>query len=150
MAFAANTWVRLGLTINVVRIIPELYSDVTAITPSVTSRISRGSSPVILDRTGSPPNPDSPQSLMVMPITSDTSAEVPMESTIASPTMIQVERTDRIFVHSDLKVVRKPGSAIEEIPATCGVVAVICCVLSPVRQVSVAAGEGLSFARCER
>jgi hypothetical protein len=80
-------------------------------------RMSLNGRPLMLDRTGSyDPNPESSQSVMVAPIGSETRAEIPTDSRIASITMIQVERTDRIFVHSDVNVDHTPGSVLATWP----------------------------------
>src|SRR5665811_1045339 len=113
MALALHTRIRCGLTINVVRIVLELYSELTAVTPSTIRRIRLNSSPGMLLVTGSDITRSASLHVSngseLRPITSALAAEQPIESTTARPVKIQVDRTERSLVHSDTSVVSKPG-----------------------------------------
>src|SRR5680860_761894 len=89
----------------------ELYSEVTAVTPSTISRMQPNSEPLLMVRTGS--NCDRTVSFQlscVSPEVRAISAENPIERPIPSATMIQVERSERNLVHSDCSIAPKPGS----------------------------------------
>jgi hypothetical protein len=96
---------------KVVRIIRELYSEVTAVTPSTMRKMQPNSEPLLVVSTGSNASRTvSFQPSCVSPEVRAISAENPIESPIARETMIQVERRERNLVHSACSVAPNPGS----------------------------------------
>src|SRR3954451_7804976 len=101
-ALAANTRLRRGVTINVVRIIFELYSEVTEVTPSTIANTIPNSQPLIVVSAGSNASWTPVLQLSnVRPVTSAITAEKPIERPMPSDTMIQVDRIERSLVHSE-------------------------------------------------
>ena len=94
-AFAISTRPRLGQAVIVVRTMPVPYSEVITSTPRVMMQICPSISPKSPGaRSGIPVN--------VPPLSSDAvSRPMPTTSRNMTPSVHTVERTDRIFVHSE-------------------------------------------------
>ncbi len=99
IAFAVRTRARLGQAVSVVRIMPVPYSEAIVSTPSVITQIDAGSIP-------KKPNPSAVSSSI------ETSEDAAMAATprpmttisrIMTPSVHIVDRTERIFVHSEAR-----------------------------------------------
>ncbi|CAM5256682.1 hypothetical protein STANM309S_00073 [Streptomyces tanashiensis] len=97
IAFARSTRARLGQAVRVVRIMPVPYSEAIVRTPSVITQIDAGSIP-------KKPKPSADSSPIGAP-EPDAMAATPRPmaniSRIMTPSVHIVERTERIFVHSE-------------------------------------------------
>src|SRR5450631_76809 len=109
-SLAASTVVRLEVMDSVVRIEPVAYSDVTTIAPSTPTTNWERNEPVWLNRTGSNEARSAKPRWDHWPAsTLETRAESPMPATNTTTRQIQVDRTERSFVHSERTWLTSPA-----------------------------------------
>ena len=107
-AFAASTRPRRGVAVSVRRIIPELYSFVTAVAPSTAKTIVLNRLPNRPMPTGSwPARSAALAPSQVAPTTSASSPVRPTDSRKASASLYAVPRSEDSFVHSERSVSAK-------------------------------------------
>src|SRR5450631_2765983 len=110
IALATSTVVRRGMAASVVRMDPVEYSEVTTSAPSTPTTNCEMNSPVWENRTGSNwARSTGPRFAHRVASTLETRAERPMPATTMTAREIQVDRTDRNFVHSDRMAWRSPA-----------------------------------------
>lgn len=99
---ATSTRPRLGQAVRVVRIMPVPYSEAIVSTPSVITHIEPSSTPKKPRESTSWPLGIS-GSLETVEITRAVSRPMPSISTIMTPRVHIVDRTERSFVHSEAR-----------------------------------------------